>query len=195
MCTNSDWIIPATKGERRYFIESINNTYAKGNTSDIIRNIYFEKLWKEMDNGGREAMLYDLSNHSLKEWHPRSDIPDTSELRRQKEMSLNALQQAIKMMLEDGAFPGEYRNGMYYTSYEIFNNYLEKTDAYCTKFSAYKKTEAIKLIGAKKGRIPGDGKTRWEFPSLKEMRKNFDKTHGKVAWDDTEKWHVIKGEY
>jgi hypothetical protein len=63
------------------------------------------------DNGpGPSAMLYDLLKINLTNWHPRNNIPETSELRKQIQMSLPKLKYAFHQMLEDGVFPG-HENG------------------------------------------------------------------------------------
>lgn len=195
MCTNNEWVIPATKDERRYFIENINNMYAKGRASKTQREIYFNKIWGEMENGGREAMLYDLKNYNLNDWHPRNDVPETDELKKQKEISLNALLSTIKQMLEDGILPGEYKNGFYYVSSKGLKHHLEDIEPMCAKFSTVRKADAIRDLGAKKERTPGTGNIRWIVPPLTEMRRKWDKIHGPVAWDNCDKWSLIRSEF
>lgn len=195
MCTNKDLVIPATKDERRFFIEAINNMYAKNRIADKIRQKYFNELFYEMDHGGREAMLYDLLNVNLIGWHPRNDVPETQELLQQKAMNLNSLQTAMRTILEDGILPGEYRNEKYSISAESLFTYMEKIDLHCVKFSMHKKTDIIKRLGATKGRIPGVGRVKWTFPELKEMRKNWDSNFVENAWDDQTKWTVINSDY
>lgn len=51
--SNSDWIVPASSEERRFFVIDVSD--AKMQESG-----YFGEIQNEMDNGGREAMLYDL---------------------------------------------------------------------------------------------------------------------------------------
>lgn len=51
--SNSNWVVPAAEEERRFFVMDVSEA-KRGNSG------YFAKLAHEMNNGGREAMLYDL---------------------------------------------------------------------------------------------------------------------------------------
>lgn len=195
MSTNNEWVIPATKDERRYYIDTVDNRFAKGTASNYARQTYFNKLWGEMDNGGREAMLYDLLNMKLDDWHPRDDVPETKELDKQRGMSLNAIEQAIRTMLEDGVFHGEYDKLTYWISAEDLTVRMEKIEPYCAKFSSVRKATLIKELGAVKGRVPGKGNIRWEFPTLKQMRRNWDIKYGRNEWDEQTEWTIVKTEY
>ena len=195
MCTNKDLVIPASKDVRRFFIEAINNMYAKGRAPDRIRKQYFDPLFREMENGGREAMLYDLQKINIKNWHPRDNVPDTQELRTQKELNLNSLENAVKQMIEEGLLPGEFKREEYHVPSDSVISYLEKLEPHCVKFSSVKKAKIIKELGAVKSRIGGSGRVKWIFPELKDMRKKWDEAYGDVAWDEQEKWTVIKTDY
>jgi hypothetical protein len=83
MASNSDWVIPATHDERRYLVLDV---------ADAHRNdkAYFDKLDKQMENSGLEAMLHDLLGVDLTDWHPRM-VPDTPEMAEQKLHSLDTL--------------------------------------------------------------------------------------------------------
>ena len=195
MATNNDWVIPATKDERRYFIESVNNKYAKNRAPETARKKYFTKIWNEMDSGGREAMLYDLLKYKLKGWHPRNDVPDTKELQKQKELSLDPLQSAIKIMLDDGLFPGECINDTYPVLSETLFKYLEKLEPHAVRFSVVKKANEIKKLGVVKAREGGTGKSKWMFPDLKTARSTWDEKYIKADWNEHDTWAIIKTEF
>jgi hypothetical protein len=53
IASNEQWVIPAGEEERRFLMLDV-----KSPPSD--KRTYFAPIWKEIANGGREAMLYDL---------------------------------------------------------------------------------------------------------------------------------------
>ena len=53
IASNNDWIIPAGFRERRFCVIEVANTQQKNHE-------YFKAIAEQMENGGREAMLYDM---------------------------------------------------------------------------------------------------------------------------------------
>ena len=56
IASNENWVIPAGIGERRFLVLDIDETHMQ-------KRSYFDPIYDEIDNGGREAMLYDLLEH------------------------------------------------------------------------------------------------------------------------------------
>lgn len=195
MATNTDWVIPASEDERRYFINSVDNKYAKGQCSDLQRKLYFSILWEEMKHGGQSAMLYDMQRMDLKGWHPRDDVPDTEELLLQKKLSLSTLNAAIFQMLEDGAFPGEKMDGDYFSiSSENLVAHIEKIEPATKRFSNVKKLEVFRKLGAIKKKT--NTKNYWVFPPLKEMRDKFSSLYVPHKWPDgDDEWYIQRTQY
>lgn len=193
MATNEDWVINASDNQRRFFINKVEDKYAKGRLSELHRKLYFSRLFTEMDNGGREAMLFDLLNMNIGDFHPRYNIPDTEELYVQIKLSRDKLKAAMFEMIEDGIFPGEIKNGEYAIGAAELYSYLERQEPLVKTFSSVKKADLIKLLGAKKKR---DNKGNlWIFPDLPIVRRNWDENIGKEKWNKLAEWNVIKSEY
>ena len=75
--SNSPWVWPATEDERRLVISRVSNRY-RGDKD------FFDRLHRQMDDeGGLEAMLYDLQARDISRFHPRRHLPKTEELGRQ----------------------------------------------------------------------------------------------------------------
>lgn len=194
MATNNDWVIPASGDSRRYFINEVDNMYAKNQTSDYNRKIYFDKLWSEMKNGGKEAMLFDLLNLKLNNWNPWEYVPETNELNKQSIMSLSRTHKAILSMLEEGVFPGEYTaNGEYLISASSLWSYLDELEPQLKGVSTRAKAEIIKEINIKK--IHKSNGNHWLFPSLSDIRGNWVRKFGKVEWEGGVEWQIRKSAY
>ena len=76
MSSNSDWVVPAGPHARRYAVFKVSD-------KRIDDFDYFSALRSELDNGGIEAMLYDLLRLDLGNWRPRK-IYKTAALTEQK---------------------------------------------------------------------------------------------------------------
>lgn len=83
MATNNDWIVPATKDERRYFVLDVSS--AKIGDSE-----YFRALHAEISNTNTQAaFLFDMLNRDISEFNV-SKIPETKALQHQREQSLDS---------------------------------------------------------------------------------------------------------
>ena len=58
VASNEDWAVPAGVGERRWFVLDVSSKF-KGNLK------FFEELNRQMEGGGLEAMMYDLSQRKI----------------------------------------------------------------------------------------------------------------------------------
>jgi hypothetical protein len=105
MCRNEDWVVPTTGNERRFFICDIDNYYCAASDKERAqihaaggkiasaedREAYFNALWAEMNEGGREAMLYHMHRMQLGDWHPRA-VLHTEELQQQAKQGMMYLE-------------------------------------------------------------------------------------------------------
>lgn len=76
MASNNDWVIPAGRDERRYLVLPVSDE-RQGDFE------YFKALQREMEDGGVEAMLYDLLDMDIADVNLRS-VPRTHALFQQK---------------------------------------------------------------------------------------------------------------
>jgi hypothetical protein len=83
IASNEDWVIPAGKGARRYFILDLNDKYC-GNKSDEAKE-YFEKII----NIDEYALAHYLYNRDITDFDP-TKIPYSSGLQDQQIMGLNS---------------------------------------------------------------------------------------------------------
>ena len=85
MASNSEWVIPASADERRFFVLDVPDS-RQGNLA------YFKAIEWQMRNGGLAAMLHDLLARDISGFEVR-DVPQTEALKVQKTLSLNSVKQ------------------------------------------------------------------------------------------------------
>jgi hypothetical protein len=85
MISNELWVVNASTDERRYFSLEVGTKHQQDKE-------YFGAIWKEMNEGGREAMMYDLLNLDISEVDLKT-APKTEGLLKQIEKSMNPAEQ------------------------------------------------------------------------------------------------------
>lgn len=94
MASNSQWVVPAGANERRFFCLDVGTQFRQNSE-------HFAEIAKQMDNGGREALLEFLLNHDISEFEVRT-VPHTEALREQKHITMDALEAWWYSKLLDG---------------------------------------------------------------------------------------------
>jgi hypothetical protein len=94
MASNSDWVVPATRDERRFFALDVadNRVGDRG---------YFTAIIEQMKAGGLAAMIHDMLHQDISAFEVR-DIPHTDALDDQKRHSLDSLDKWLLAVLERG---------------------------------------------------------------------------------------------
>lgn len=186
--SNSDWVVPATHDERRYAVCDIDNCYAQNVASEEKRKEYFGAIARELREGGDQAMLYDLLQMDLGDWHPR-EVPMTPGLMRQKKQSLKGHFKWLEPMLQSGELPAYYKSpGWILTDVLVahvktFRGLEEASDESITGWLK----EEMGFSGesypkGNKFRVAGGGPRGWVFPPLAELRERWETKFG-GAWD------------
>lgn len=94
LSSNSDWVIPAGVDERRYFVLDVSDAKAQDTK-------YFAAIDREMENGGREALLHMLMTRKLDGFEVRT-APKTAALQDQKILSLSPVEEWWHEVLQNG---------------------------------------------------------------------------------------------
>jgi hypothetical protein len=98
MASNEDWVVPASmEDERRFAVFNANDRF-RGNRA------FFDALYKQLDDGGLSALLWDLKARDISKFHPRSRVPMTKALADQKLRSLDYFDQWFYESLCRGSF-------------------------------------------------------------------------------------------
>ena len=196
MVANADWVVPASHDERRFAVFDVSNRYAQGVALGEGRSAYFEALHREIENGGIEAMLYDLRRWNFENWHPRQ-VYQTDALREQKGQSLSALDQYLELLLQDGRLPkdiGVSNKADTATTRTLVEDAKKRVPRLQSHLSDKAMGDFLRKHGCTGAKVTGQlgvfrglGELRgWRFPPLAQMRANWSKRYGGWTWDDPE---------
>ena len=101
IASNEDWAVPAGSFERRWVVQNVSQKYRQDPK-------WFIPLNAEIEADGLAAMLFDLLQMPLGEFHPRQ-IVRTAALARQQEESLSPLDAWWLEVLHVGEIPGSLK--------------------------------------------------------------------------------------
>ncbi len=90
--SNDRHVVHAARDERRYFVLETADTYAQRPGEDVHaanerRAEYFDPITRQLDEGGADALLYDLLHRDIRGFRPL-EFPDTPFLDDQKLLSM-----------------------------------------------------------------------------------------------------------
>lgn len=180
--SNNDWVVPAGLEERRFFVLDVNDKHIQDHK-------YFAAIIDQMNNGGREALLYDLLEMDVRDDDLRK-IPRTNALLDQIVHTMPTVQKFWLERLRAGTLLRDHREWEEFVVTEkLHREYLDFAldvgDRYRLIDKQFSK-ELLRLcpdINRKKRTI--DGRDRWVryFPPLDICRKQFEKTvHIEINW-------------
>ena len=181
VASNHAWVVPAGLGERRFFVLDVSSTHRQDHP-------YFNAVINQMENGGREAMLYDLQHLDLSGINLRQ-APQTQALQEQKVHSLSPPWKWWFGKLMDGQLL-DSDNGwqaMVERS-QLQQDYINATGPTRDGLRS-SQTELGLLL---KSLLPGDyphtrqrrgGQRFWELPPLEGARRHFESlTSSSYQW-------------
>lgn len=182
LASNNEWIVPASLEARRFVVSDVSNE-RRGDAG------FFSRLNRQMDEGGREAMLHDLLAMDLGLWHPSHDIPKTKALAEQKALSLEPAARFWMSLLDKGSLPTteviDWEGGPIDLSplgrNELLGEYerfLKANRHYNTQASHKALVAAGQPFGLLTRRGKGGTERLWALPPLAEARRRFEESLG-----------------
>ena len=187
MISNSDWVVPASADERRFFVLDVANTKQKNVA-------YFTAIETQMNNGGAEAMLFDLLEYDFTGVDLRNP-PQTAALEEQKLHSLPYEEAWLVGIMTAGEFVfGGYEHTVWPEDRDLIIGKVKVFDCYENYMkrqkNGYPKVDAV--LGKKlRKMIPSlavKGKEKqYHFPPLKVARHEFGAYLGVDLDSDTRK--------
>jgi hypothetical protein len=180
MASNEDWVVPAQADERRFAVFDVSSTHQRDRA-------YFEAMAAQLEDGGKAAMLFDLLEMPLDEWHPRWAIPQTNALAKQKAEGLIGFEAFAFDLLVCDEWPvdqdiGGYRFVATQTLHESAQRWLRGRPG-VNHVTANKIGEVMAdLLGCRKHRISG-GRNGYLLCDTSEMRRRWNAARFAWAWD------------
>ncbi|MGC8495357.1 MAG: DUF5906 domain-containing protein [Syntrophobacteraceae bacterium] len=191
IASNECWVVPAGVGERRFLVLDVVNKFLDG----MSKREYFEPLYREINNGGKEAMLYDLLGHKYDKGMLR-DAPKTDALLDQIEEGMEPeirfwfyrLKEGTILRTDDRWHEGFVMSDVFHAQFLEFGKSLGKTYLPSPESFIRKIKKICPCARSKREWIGGMKKARGlKFGPLKECRSEFEKVLGQpVDWEDPE---------
>lgn len=184
IASNNDWVIPAGLEERRFFVLEVSDRHIQDKP-------YFRAIKEQMNNGGREAFLYDLLDMDISEIDLRT-APKTKALMEQIEASMGPVEKWWYQHLRDGVNrPGAEDWDNFVETQTLYDDFKEYTrsvrpNAFIMDQSPFARRLRDLTPGMEPYRPRGDGRQRgYNFPPLEDCRKAFERAVGMdVDWEE-----------
>jgi len=181
--TNDDWVIPAGFDARRWLVLDVGDAHQEDHD-------YFAAIDEEMNNGGREALLYELLHFDLSGINLRK-VPRTKALFEQKEKTFTTDETWWYDVLHRGELP-DLDNGCETPKHRLHDDYLRRTERLGRRGGPRSTATALgmflkKMVGPALDAEARDPKRKrlYRFPPLKDCRARFaGLTHHPIEWPD-----------
>jgi Family of unknown function (DUF5906) len=179
MSSNNDWVVPAGADARRYFVLNVSDDHIQDHE-------YFAAITNEMDDGGREALLYLLLNRDLKDFNVRL-APQTKALAEQKAHSRRGVDRLVEIICHNGTLPcvqishlevavtsGEEKGEGFYHAARVLVPELKHDSSIVLAGKLKAEWECVPWKAGNQRGI--------RFPALSRLREMFDEKHGNQDW-------------
>jgi hypothetical protein len=187
MVSNSRWVIPASLDARRFAMFDV----AEHHKQDAD---WFKPLYRQMAEGGTAAMLHDLLERDLGEWHPRQIIK-TAAMRDQQLLSLDSIDPLEGWwftLISNGVLPEHFVCGFggplpdnNSNPRRAYSQDLFKHARECVPQLKFQSDHMLGKALRERGCAPFNNEGRgWEFPPLPEARARWTKKMPDYKWDD-----------
>jgi hypothetical protein len=194
MASNYDHVVPASGDERRFFVLDVGAAKQQDRS-------YFKAILKQLDDGGREALLHMLLTLDLSDYEVRN-VPATAALTEQKELSLTPEEDWWFNKLKNGAVFGDETSWSakarktalvddYIEHTKRWNVHRRGTETALGKF-LHKHAPGLESVQqmATYTEVDGNGfghevrkqANFWVLPGLQQCRDVWEEIHGKHQW-------------
>jgi hypothetical protein len=189
MASNDHWVVPAGIGDRRFFVLHVSSEHKE----DID---YFGEIDKEMESGGREALLHYLMHLDISKFDVRT-MPKTEELQQQKLFTLPTEEMwwreklaEGRLLPQNGSWVREIAEGDLFYDYLTFcrtsNCFRRQSKSslrsivmkYVKDFERYTAEATVEVMQPDGQKIMVERPLFYRFPTLEECRAQWDNHFG-----------------
>jgi Family of unknown function (DUF5906) len=186
LSSNSAWVIPAGADARRFFVLDVGDAHKQDHQ-------YFAAIDKQMDSGGREALLYMLLSRDLTSFEVRA-VPQTAALADQKQHSRRGIDALIEHIASEGELIEAHP---IYHDIAITSEAPDRKGFFKAAQSRFPDLRHSSWMVTSRALKEEWGCTPWKtnhqrgirFLPLRELRKRFEDKHGPQSWNhEGESW-------
>jgi hypothetical protein len=173
MSSNKDWVVPMELDDRRFFVTDVSTDHQQDHQ-------YFDAITKQMEDGGYEALLYDLQNRDLSNVNVRK-YPMTSAILDNKLNSMDTVDQWIYERLKEKPFEAQEQIELLYQDYK--NSCGRAWVVTKNKWSRHMRKVFWKNDGMRRLQKAGETGRYYEFRDVDICRRIFAKRfNSEVNW-------------
>ncbi len=185
IASNEDWVAPAGPSERRFCVLDVGSAHMQDTK-------YFGAIVKQMENGGREALLHRLLDYDLSGIDLRN-FPKTKALWDQKVRTMTPVQRFwLERLLEGRLLVTDQAWAPLVVKSSLHRRFADDAKLDKVPFRSAETefgSEIKKLVPGPRTKRESGGfrRRRYLFPSLGECRMAFEKAMGHtIDWEEDE---------
>jgi hypothetical protein len=193
VASNHDWVVPAGLEERRFLVLDVSEARMQ-------KTAYFKAITEQMDNGGREALLYHFFHEVDLEGVDLRDVPQTEALRENKFFSMTPPEKFYFEILcngrlreDESTWSSPVPRHLLHDQYIEFAKNIGQSRKSCEtelgltlKKLCPQKMDTEPMIGGKRVLM-------WDFPDLQTCRNDFDRiTKFSHTWPEEGKGNLLQ---
>ena len=190
LTSNHDWVVPAGPGARRFAVLDVGNAHKEDRP-------YFKAIVEQTENGGYEALLWELLNFDLSTVDVGT-VPRTQALLEQQIESMTPLQSWLLSLLKTGTLPSTTEQPNVCSKVVLFERYKQHTREQGVSRRSVETAVATFLqnyfpsLRTERRQLSGKRTYVYVFPPLPDCRRAFVRALGQnLPWGEDweeEKW-------
>lgn len=192
--SNERWAVPRGIDDRRFFCLDVSAAHVRDTA-------YFEAIHAELKDGGLEALLFELQQTDITQWHPRNSMPSNNT--DGEDMKLESMSSVLKFwlhcLISETNHPPPTMESPYPTGWatdvvkvDLYNHYLGWCDRHKINHRANEihfsrdLTEAVVFSTKRPDAETPTYKRRrcYVFPDLETAQRQFQERIARIDFDD-----------